>query len=69
MLQSLFKTTFFQNNASLSAIFHHMADCYRYLGKEERFRAIAYENAANILHNMKEDISVYATDVMSLDKI
>lgn len=69
MLQSLFKTIFFQNNASLSAIFHHMADCYRYLGKEERFRAIAYENAANILHNMKEDISVYATDVKSLDKI
>lgn len=69
MLQSSFKIHFFQNNASLSAIFHHMADCYRYLGKEERFRAIAYENAAKILHNMKEDISVYATDIKSLDKI
>jgi DNA polymerase (family X) len=46
-----------------------MADCYRYLGNEERFRAVAYENAANILHNMKEDIADYATDTKTLDQI
>lgn len=69
MLRSIFKPHYFQNNAALSAIFHHMAACYRYLGNEERFRAIAYENVANILHNMKEDISKYATDVKSLDAI
>ena len=53
----------------LSSIFHHMADCYRYLGNEDRFRAIAYENVAKVLHNMKEDIADYATDVKTLDEI
>jgi DNA polymerase (family X) len=63
------KTNFLQNNATLSSIFHHMADCYRYLGNEERFRAIAYENVAKTLHNMKEDIAGYAIDVKTLDEI
>lgn len=58
-----------QNNIALASIFHRMADCYRYLGSEERFRAIAYENVAKILHNMKEDIADYATDVKTLDEI
>ncbi len=58
-----------QNNAALSSIFHHMADCYRYLGNDNRFRAIAYENVAKILHNMKEDIADYATDIKTLDEI
>ena len=58
-----------QNNAALSTIFHHMADCYSYMGMEEHFRAIAYENVAKILHNMKEDISIYATNVKTLDAI
>jgi DNA polymerase (family 10) len=58
-----------QNNAALANIFHHMADCYSYSGKEERFRAIAYENVAKILHNMKEDIATYATDIKKLDEI
>jgi DNA polymerase (family 10) len=42
-----------QNNAALSFI----------------FRAIAYENVAKTLHNMKEDIADYATDVKTLDEI
>ncbi len=54
---------------ALASIFHLMADCYRYLGNEERFRAIAYENVAKILHNMKEDIADYAADVKTLDAI
>ncbi len=58
-----------QNNAALASIFHHMAECYRYLGPEERFRALAYEKVAKILHNMKEDIAVYATDIKTLDEI
>jgi DNA polymerase (family 10) len=57
------------NNIALASIFHRMADCYRYLGKDERFRAIAYENVSKILHNMKEDIAGYAIDVKSLDAI
>ena len=54
---------------ALASIFHHMADCYRYLGNEERFRTIAYENMAKILHNMKQDIADYASDVKTLDAI
>jgi len=65
----LSKNIFLQNNVALSSIFHQMADCYRYLGREERFRSIAYENVAKILHNMKEDITAYATDVKTLDDI
>jgi DNA polymerase (family 10) len=63
------KGTNLQHNKELSEIFHHMGDCYRYLGKEERFRAIAYENVAKILQNMKEDITEYAADIKSLDAI
>lgn len=58
-----------QNNTVLARIFQHMADCYRYLGNEERFRAIAYENIARKLFNMKEDIAKYATSVKELDEI
>ena len=58
-----------ENNTKLASIFHSMADCYSYLGKEERFRAIAYENVAKMLHNMKEDIAGYATDIKTLDEI
>ncbi len=58
----------FQNNIMLASIFHRMADCYRY-GGQDRFRAIAYENVAKILHNMKEDIADYARDVKTLDAI
>jgi DNA polymerase (family X) len=66
---TILKTPLLQNNLALASIFHDMADCYRYLGNEERFRAIAYEKVAKILHNMKEDIAGYATDVKTLDDI
>ena len=57
------------HNAELAEIFHRMASCYRYKGKEERFRALAYDGASRTLNNLKEDISVYATDVKSLDQL
>ncbi|HVT86604.1 MAG TPA: DNA polymerase/3'-5' exonuclease PolX [Chitinophagaceae bacterium] len=57
------------HNAELADIFHRMASCYRYKGKEERFRALAYDGASRTLNNLKEDISVYATDVKSLDQL
>lgn len=59
----------FKNNKALALIFQHMADCYRYLGIEERFRAIAYEKVSKILNNMQENIAVYATDIKTLDEI
>ena len=58
-----------KNNLALAAIFHRMADCYRYLGDQVRFRAIAYENISKILYNMNEDIATYAINVKSLDAI
>jgi DNA polymerase (family 10) len=57
------------NNAALASIFFHMADCYRYLGNDNRFRAIAYDKAGKVLTNMKEDITAYATDIKTLDEI
>jgi DNA polymerase (family 10) len=58
-----------QNNKALASIFLHMADCYRYLGNDDRFRAIAYDKVGKVLTNMKKDIAVYATDVKTLDEI
>ncbi len=69
MAETLSKHHVVQNNAALSSIFHHLSDCYRYLGNDNRFRAIAYENVAKTLHNMKEDIADYASDIKSLDEI
>lgn len=56
-------------NRQLAAIFHHMSACYRYLGVEERFRAIAYDKASRTIQGLKDDITVYAKDVKSLDKL
>lgn len=63
------KRNFLQNNAALASIFFHMADCYRYLGNDNRFRAIAYDKAGNVLTNMKEDIASYARNVKTLNEI
>ena len=65
----LSKNDHLQNNAALSSIFFHMADCYRYLGNDNRFRAIAYDKVGKVLTNMKEDIATYAKDVKTLDEI
>lgn len=57
------------HNRGLAQIFHHMAACYRYLGTEHRFRSLAYEKASKTIEALKEDISNYATDIASLDKL
>lgn len=57
------------HNAGLAFIFHRMADCYRFLGADQRFRALAYENAAGILQNMPEDIAEHADSLASLDAL
>lgn len=57
------------NNTELASVFHQMASCYRYLGANERFRAIAYENIARRLNNMTEDIAQYAADEKTLDAV
>lgn len=57
------------HNRELADIFHRMAGCYRYMGAKERFREIAYENASRTLHGLKDDVSIHATDVKSLDQL
>lgn len=56
-------------NAELAMIFHRMSGCYRYLGPEQRFRAIAYEAASRTVGGLKEDISVYSGNLKALDKL
>ena len=46
-----------------------MASCYRYLGPDERFRAIAYENASRTIDGLREDISRYADSIAHLDEL
>ena len=58
-----------RHNSELAGIFHRMASCYRYLGNEHRFRVLAYDGAARTLQSMKEDISTYAQDIETLDKL
>lgn len=59
----------FRHNADLAAIFRQMAACYAYLGKEERFRARAYEDAARVLANMSEPVDAFGDDIKALDAL
>lgn len=56
-------------NHELADIFHRMSACYKYLGPQQRFRAIAYETASRIIDGLKDDLSMYPCDVKSLDKL
>ncbi|MCD2422135.1 helix-hairpin-helix domain-containing protein [Niabella pedocola] len=58
----------YKNNAAIAFIFRQMARCYRYLGGEE-FRVAAYQRAADMLLNMREDIAVYASDIRRLEAL
>lgn len=57
------------HNAELAAIFRRMAACYKYKGKDERFRAIAYDVAAKTIGSLRNDISIYGNDVAALDQL
>jgi DNA polymerase (family X) len=57
------------NNKELASIFSQMADCYRYLGPDERFRAIAYAGAAQTLRNMQVPVETLAGDIQQLEDL
>ncbi len=57
------------HNRPLSGIFRDMASCYRYLGADERFRAIAYEHASRTIDSLRDDISGYADSIEHLDEL
>jgi DNA polymerase (family 10) len=56
----------FPTNTALVNIFNDMADCYRFMGKSERFRALAYEKAAKEINNMQQPIDLYKNDRQGL---
>lgn len=58
-----------EKNRELSRIFREMANCYRYLGPEERFRSQAYEKAARVLNNMQENIQTHAGNLSKPEAI
>ncbi|SDD02770.1 helix-hairpin-helix domain-containing protein [Niabella drilacis] len=58
----------YKNNDAIACIFRQIARCYRYLGGEG-FRVAAYQGAAEMLLNMREDIAVYASDIKRLEAL
>jgi DNA polymerase (family 10) len=57
------------HNKELASVFRKMSDCYKYMGHEHRFRAIAYDTAAKTLNNMKKPVDVYNRDIKKLDEL
>jgi len=57
------------HNRELAEIFKRMADCYRFLGPDERFRAQAYTVASRTLSNLAEPIDLYHHDLKKLDEL
>ncbi len=49
-------------NHALSEALNGLGAIYRYLGDEERFRALAYTKAARTIDGLKEDITTYIQD-------
>lgn len=46
----------YKTNKEIARIFDEMASCYRFKGAEDRFRVIAYENAAHVVDHLTEDV-------------
>ena len=57
------------HNIELGNIFEEMSSCYKYLGNEERFRAIAYSNAAKTLYNLTEPVDLLNHNIKKLDEL
>jgi len=52
----------FDNNKTLAHIFKDISSIYKYLGGNERFRALAYERAYKVISSLPNDITFYYTD-------
>jgi DNA polymerase (family 10) len=62
----LFVTMSLNTNKQLAVLFRQMADAYRFLGKEQRFRALAYNRAATELTNMQDSVEQFRSDRKAL---
>ena len=51
-----------ENNKKIAEIFRNMSSIYKYLGGENRFRAIAYGKGAKVIDAQQEDIAAYKTN-------
>jgi DNA polymerase (family 10) len=49
-------------NKELARIFEEMASYYRFTGEKDRFRVIAYENAARVVDHLTEDIRNFSKE-------
>lgn len=49
-------------NKELAEIFNDMADIYRFHGSKDRFRVIAYQNAARVIEHLTDDIREFMDD-------
>jgi DNA polymerase (family 10) len=52
----------FDNNKILANILKDISSIYKYLGGNERFRALAYERAFKVISSLPNDITFYYTD-------
>jgi DNA polymerase (family 10) len=57
------------HNKELAVIFKRMADCYKFMGSDQRFRATAYDTVSKTLSNLKEPVDVYGDDIKKLDEL
>ena len=69
MTASTIRTLQAPHNRELAEIFRRMADCYRFLGPDERFRAQAYTTASRTLSNLAEPVDLYHHDLRRLDAL
>lgn len=51
-----------ETNKIISQIFKDMSAIYRYIGGDERFRALAYSKAAKVIGSLPEDVTVYVSN-------
>ncbi len=56
-------------NQSLASLLNQIAECYRYLGPAQHFRANAYSAAAKAIGQMKESILAHEHDVKKLSQL
>jgi len=56
-------------NFELAHILRDLSDCYKYLGKDQRFRAVAYAKAARTVQDLKTDIGQISKDIHQLEAL
>ncbi|WPV64872.1 DNA polymerase III [Chitinophaga sp. LS1] len=54
------------NNVAIADIFHHIAACYRYMGKDHYDQVQAYDRAATCLRRLPVDIEVFRSRLREL---